>query len=193
MEVVNAHCRKINEDDLERIMGWRMMPEITKYLNTDPVLTIEGQKKWFEKIKADEQKTLSEGRKNFYWLLEVDETPVGFVSLVDTDMISGKTHTGVYIAEKAKRSLRLIVDIQMNLYQYAFEKLGLNKVCEEVFVANKGVSRILDMCGSKREGILRSDVCKNGIYYDVEVRGVLKSEWEDIKNKMQYNYIEFDE
>ncbi len=36
--------RKISENDLEMIMKWRMMPEVTKYMYTDPQLTIDGQK-----------------------------------------------------------------------------------------------------------------------------------------------------
>lgn len=39
---INARCRLIKPDDLEMIMDWRMRPEITRYMNTDPKLTIEG-------------------------------------------------------------------------------------------------------------------------------------------------------
>ena len=45
MDKINAYCRKIQEKDLEKLMQWRMRPDITKYMNTDPKLTIEGQKK----------------------------------------------------------------------------------------------------------------------------------------------------
>jgi len=52
---INAICRQIKEEDLEMIMNWRMMPEITRYMNSDPVLTLEGQKKWFKKIRESER------------------------------------------------------------------------------------------------------------------------------------------
>lgn len=51
---INARCRLIKPDDLEMIMDWRMRPEITRYMNTDPKLTIEGQKKWLQKIQQSE-------------------------------------------------------------------------------------------------------------------------------------------
>ena len=105
MDKINAYCRKIQEKDLEKLMQWRMRPDITKYMNTDPKLTIEGQKKWFERIVKDSELSVEEGRKGFYWLLEVDGVPTGFVSLVNIDPLNQRTHTGVYIAEKAKRSL----------------------------------------------------------------------------------------
>lgn len=192
MDIIHARCRKIYESDLETLMKWRMMPEITKYMNTDPKLTMEDQKKWYASILEDEKRPLTE-REKFCWILEVDGVPSGFVSLVDIDYNAKKLQTGVYIAEKSKRSLRLIIDLQWNLYRYSFEKLGMNKVCEEVFAENKAVNRILDICGSQREGTLRQHIFKNGVYYDVVTRGILKSEWEQKRRNLQYNYINFEE
>lgn len=176
-----AKCRPITEDDLEMIMNWRMMPEVTKYMNTDPVLTLEGQKKWFDKI--------SKSKEDLYWILEVDGVPAGVVSLVGFE--GHQVHTGVYIAVKEKRSLKLTIYLQWNLYRYAFEVLGVDKVCEEVFEENKAVNRILDLCESKREGVIRREVKKNGVYYDVVHRGVLREEWDEMKERIQYDYIPF--
>lgn len=193
MDKINAYCRRIQEKDLEKLMQWRMRPDITKYMNTDPKLTIEGQKKWFERIMKDSELSVEEGRKGFYWLLEVDGVPAGFVSLVNIDSLNQRIHTGVYIAEKAKRSLRLTLDLQWNLYRYSFDVLQMHKVCEEVFAENKAVNRILDMNGSKREGILRDHIYKNGTYHDVVVRGILREEWNQMKQTLQYNHIDFEE
>lgn len=46
---MSVTLRKVTEGDLEQIMRWRMDPEITRYMNTDPKLTLEGQKKWLPK------------------------------------------------------------------------------------------------------------------------------------------------
>lgn len=179
---INAFCRQIRKDDLEMIMNWRMMPEITKYMNTDPKLTMEGQIKWFQKI--------SESETDFFWILEVDGVPSGVVSLVEYN--GHQIHTGVYIAVKEKRSLKLTMYLQWNLYRYGFEQMGVHKVCEEVFSVNKPVNRILDMCGSKREGELRDHVLKQGEYYDVVVRGILREEWDELKKTLKYDRIDFE-
>lgn len=184
MEVIDARCRKIRQEDLEMIRQWRMRPDITRYMNSDPVLTPEDQIRWFEKMQKKEDE--------FYWMLEVEGVPSGIVSLVNMDKQAKKIHTGVYIAEKSKRSLRLIIDVQWNLYDHAFDVLHMNKVCEEVFSENKAVLRILDMCGSKVEGVLRNHVFKNDTYFDITVRGILKNEWEEKKQTLEYNKIEFE-
>ncbi len=50
---MNVQLKRLTENELELLMNWRMQPDITKMMLTDPVLTLEGQKKWFEKIKND--------------------------------------------------------------------------------------------------------------------------------------------
>lgn len=192
MEIINVKCRKIKEEDLRMIMDWRMMPEITQYLSSNPKLTMEGQHKWFENIKKDEENGMTDERKSYYWILEVDGVPSGLVSLVNADYRANKIETGAYVAVKEKRSIRLAVDIQWNLYEYAFDVLKMHKVCEEVFEDNKAVNRILDMCGSKREGILRDHVYKEEKFYNVVVRGMLKDEWDSIKQNLSYNKFEFE-
>lgn len=62
-----------------------------------------------------------------------------------------------------------------------------------MFSLNKPVLRILDMCGSKREGELRNHVFKNGIYYDVTVRGILQNEWNEMKESLNYNIVKIEE
>lgn len=185
MDKLNIKFLRITESDLEMIMNWRMQPDITQYMNTDPHLTLEDQYNWFHNIliSPDER----------YWIISIDGVKAGIASLVSPDPISRRIHTGVYIAVKQKRSLRLILDVQWNLYQYSFETLKYNKVCEEIFSLNKALIRILDLCGSKKEGELRQHVYKNGTYYDVTVRGILKSEWEELKPSLNYNHATFEE
>lgn len=179
---INAYCRKIKEEDLKMIMEWRMRPDITKYMNSDPVLTLEGQKKWLKKIE--------ESDTDWYWLMEVDGVPAGVISLIGYD--GNLVHTGAYVAEQSKRSIKLALYIQWNLYRFAFENLNVNKVCIEVFEANKGVNRMLEMCGSKLEGVLRNHVLKNGIFYNVIQRSVLREEWLEIKEKHTYDRMDFE-
>ena len=57
--------RKIRETDLEKIMKWRMSPEVTKYMFTDPKLTMEKQVIWYNKIQNNEACQ--------YWIILFDE------------------------------------------------------------------------------------------------------------------------
>lgn len=181
--VHNLVCRPIKKSELEVVMNWRMLPEITKFMYTDPVITMEEQEQWYIKSKED--------KSNLNFMIEADGEPIGVLNIVDIDKKNQKCSWGYYIAVKEKRSLQLAMRIEWNLYDYVFEVLGLNKLEGEIFSFNKAVIRIHNMCGSKNEGELKQHICKNGIFYDVTLQGILKEEWNLLKEKYDYEKVEF--
>ena len=92
---MDIKLRKITENDLEDIMVWRMKPSVTKYMNTDPKLTIEGQKKWFEKISSDPTCR--------YWVIDVDGVGIGVLGLIDIDHDNKRVSWVWYIGEESYR------------------------------------------------------------------------------------------
>ena len=175
--------RPIKEEELEMIMNWRMMPEITKYMYTDPKLTLEGQKKWFATLQTRDDMLA--------FMIEVDGVPSGILNITDIDRVNKRCSWGYYMADKEKRSLPLAMALEWNLYDYVFDILKMHKLWGEIFSFNKGVLRIHQMCGSTIEGVLKDHICKNGQYYDVTVTGILKEDWQQIKTKHQYEKIRF--
>ena len=191
MNSTYARCRKIREDDLEMVMNWRMLQEVTKYMLTDPVLTIEGQRKWFEKIKEQYNKPIYE-RESFHWILEVDEVPVGVVSMIGWDKNNSIIHTGEYLAVKEKSSIKFIIDLHYSMNEFAFDTLGVNKIAFEIMSNNKGVMRLNKRFGAHEDGVMRQEVFKYGEYLDLHLFSILKNEWNELKNKTKYDKIEFE-
>lgn len=181
---MNIVCRKIRESDLEQIMIWRMMPEITMYMNTNPNLTLEKQKKWYDEI--------SKQKDVLYWILEVEGEPVGVVNFSNWDKTNNIIHTGVYIAVKERRSIKLTVDLQLSMYAFAFEILKVNKVSMEILSNNMAMVKLNERLGAVREGVLREAICKAGKYYDLYLLSVLCKEWDVLKKKTKFDKIEFE-
>ena len=73
---MNIALRKIQEKDLELLMNWRMRPDITKYMFTDPVLTMDSQLKWFERIKSEDR---------YDFVIDMNNTSVGYLGVYDID------------------------------------------------------------------------------------------------------------
>ena len=184
MRKMSRKFRKIREDDLEMIMNWRMRPDITKYMYTDPKLTIEEQRKWFQKISTEDD--------IFYWIFEDRGRAMGLVSLVDWDKENSIIHTGGYIAEKEGCSLQNIVNVNMNLYAYVFEVLEINKAAFEIMDNNKSQVQWMKRLGATQEGILRQAIKKKGIYYDLYLMCFLKEEWSTIISKNHFERIEIE-
>ena len=176
--------RHISEDDLEMIMNWRMSESVTKYMNTDPKLTMEGQKKWFA--------SLGDNDKVRNWVIEVDGVPAGLINLIDIDWENGNTSWGYYIGEEKLRSLKTAISLEMSLYDYCFDVLGFNEVHNEVFKLNEGVWKLHLACGNRivREGI--GEVEKNGVSYDIVHLTIERDEWFALREKKKYEKIKFD-
>ncbi|SHI21571.1 UDP-4-amino-4,6-dideoxy-N-acetyl-beta-L-altrosamine N-acetyltransferase [Clostridium intestinale] len=174
--------RKIKEEDLLKIMEWRMNPEVTKYMYTDPVLNLEKQKEWFDKISKD--------KASRYWIIEMDGTSIGLLSISNIDNKNKKCYWAYYIADTSFRGRGIATLLECNIYDYVFNKLNLNKLCCEVFEFNDKVVSIHKKFGSEVEGILKEHIIKGNEKYNVVLMGITKDKWKLIKNKYNYEKIE---
>lgn len=175
--------RKLTEADLEKTMRWRMDPDITRCMNTDPVLTPEGQKRWLHKIEQDETVR--------YWMIVVDGVDAGVINLADIDYERKESNWGYYIGEKKVRSLKLSLTLEWNLYDYVLETLGFERLYNEVLSANEGVVKLHLMCGSKVDEIYPEHVEKNGVKYDVTAISITKEAWAKKKESLNYEKVVF--
>lgn len=181
---MSVTLRKITENDLEMIMNWRMSENVTRFMNTNPKLTLESQKKWFESISNNE--------KSRNWLVEVDKKPAGIVNLIDTDWENGNTSWGYYIGEEELRSLKLAISLEMSLYDYCFDVLGFNEVHNEVFKSNEGVWKLHVACGNRIVKEVAGEVEKDGISYDIVHLSIERTEWIKLREKKKYEKINYD-
>ena len=176
-------CRMLEVGDLEMVMNWRMSEHVTEYMNTDPVLTLENQKCWYDMLVASDQM--------YYWIVEVDGVPCGVINLSDIDRSNKRCGWGYYVAVKKLRSFELAASLEMSLYDYAFDVLGLNKVSGDTFCENRASVEMHKLCGCETEGILKEHIYKNGKYYDVYVQSMLAEKWRSIRDDFKYQKICF--
>lgn len=181
---MDVEMTRLREEDLEMVMDWRMRPYITEFMNTDPVLTIEKQKEWFAGIKGRDDQ--------INWIIKVDNKPAGLINVFDIDRINSRCSWGYYIAEKECRSLQLALYLEWSLYDYVFDVLKLHKLCNETFVENKQVIKMHIMCGSREDGIMRHQICKNGIFHDISIGSILADEWFEKRKNTKYLSYRFE-
>lgn len=177
--------RKIRKSDMEQLMYWRMLPDVTRYMYTDPKITIEGQKKWYESISADSTKK--------YWIINVDEDDVGLLGFYNIDTVNHRCEWAYYLASPSVRGKGIGKSVELNAQQYVFEILNLNKLCCEVFTWNDIVINIHKKYGSVIEGTRKNHIYKNGEVHDILEMAILKGDWEEkIKGKFDFQKAEID-
>jgi UDP-4-amino-4,6-dideoxy-N-acetyl-beta-L-altrosamine N-acetyltransferase len=162
--------RTIKPDDLEMILNWRTMPEVTKYMYTDFEPSLEQQKKWYRQISEDVN------RKD--WVINVDDEDVGVLSIVKIDRTNRRCEWAYYLGSPNVRGKGIGKNVELNILEYVFEKLGLNKLCCEVLKDNELVVKIHEKYGSLVEGDRRQQVFKNGEFLDIVEMGILREDWE---------------
>lgn len=182
---MSIELKRVTKDDLEILINWRMKPEITKYMYTDPVLDIEKQIKWYEKIKNE--------NNSKYWIIYYNNQRIGEISIQNIDYINRKCSWAYSIGEDSARGIGLGKTLECNIYDYVFCNLKLNKLCCEVFQFNQKVVSLHEKFGSEIEGVLKEHILKNNIYYDVVVMGIVKKKWDLIKKKYEYTKISIEE
>lgn len=69
------------------------------------------------------------------------------------------------------------------IMEFGFEELKLNRIFGRFMENNPASGSIMKKLGMKEEGHLRQHVRRMGSYYDIKIFGILKSEFEDRKNR----------
>ena len=180
---MSVTLRDIREDDLEQIMTWRMAEDITRYMNTNPRLTLEGQIKWLASIRAN-----SDVR---YWLIEVEGEPAGVINLTGLERADGNLGWAYYVGEKRLRSLKTALALEMNMYDHALITLGKTSVYSDVFTLNEGVIQLHRLCGCEVVEERKNAVEKEGIFYDVTYMRMTADRWAKLRENKKYEKIFF--
>lgn len=175
--------RTIQERDLENIMRWRMDEDITRYMNTNPKLTLEGQKAWLGSIR--------ENRDVEYWLIEIDGQPAGVINVTGLLNQEGNVGWAYYVGEKKLRSMKTALALEMNLYDYVFDTLGKKALYGDIFTLNKGVIQLHLLCGSEIVEEKKNHVSKDGVSYDVTFMRMTAERWRRIRDGKSYEKIAF--
>lgn len=182
---MDIRLRRMVESDMENVMNWRMNPEVTKYMYTDPKLTLESQLKWFAKVDADETCK--------YFIIVVDEVPIGVLAIIDIDEANHRCSWIWYIGEDGYRGKGIAKKIQLNLYDYVFYEMGMHRLWSNILSFNTHeITRVHEACGYVVEGVQKGHIYKNGEYLDVVLMGINIDRWEEIKDQFDYPKIEFE-
>ena len=180
---MSVTLREIRETDLENIMRWRMDPEITRYMNTNPKLTMEGQRKWLASIQGSTDVQ--------YWMILVDGREAGVINLTGLDNPDGDLGWAYYMGEKELRSIKTALSLEMSLYDYIFDELHKNALYGDIFTLNQGVIKLHQICGSEIVEEKKNHICKEGIYYDVTFMRMTRERWAQIRDTKKYDRIRF--
>lgn len=165
----NVELRPLAAADRDRLLAWRNLPEIARWMYSDHAITPDEHARWFAAALADTRRR--------YWVIEAGGLPVGLANLYDLAPEHGRTAWAYYLADPSTRGQGIGAFVEYWVIEHVFGALDLNKLWCEVLIDNEAVWRLHEGFGFRREALLREHVRKGGIPTDVVGLGLLKSDW----------------
>lgn len=167
--------RALTTEDISRTLSWHNDPEISFYYSNHPFpVNKEMEQQWYEKILRSNFPTTVFGIEH----VETNEL-IGISLLKDINLINRVAEFAIYIGEKKYRGKGLSKEVVFLTLDFAFKKLGLNRIFLKVLDENKKAISLYRKLGFIEEGILRNSVYKKNQYRNEILMGILKDEFND--------------
>lgn len=173
--------RPIEEEDLEFIRTMLNDPWMESMIvGWSYAISKKDQKQWYSNFKNSDNQ--------LRFIIETDaDGVVGFTGLKNIDWKNGTAEGGgMRVAKRENMSRGIATDAYMTLLRYAFYELRLHRINGSVLGHNPASIRATAKVGFKQEGIVRECIYKNGIYHDMILLGVLKSDYDEVVKETKY-------
>lgn len=169
-----VYFRAFEPDDAVLIHEWKNSDELNE-------LTVGLNKKTcyeedFEWVKSK----MNHHPYYAYWAIcdRESDKMIGWASLTNIHYINSSAETGaIIIGDSNYQDGFAWIETVLFLFEYAFERLGLNRLYGESLVGHKISNFVEGLMFMKQEGIHRQAAYKNGRFYDVSYAGILKDEY----------------
>lgn len=174
IETERLRLRPLRLEDapiIARLAGRREIADTT--ISIPHPYSEEQAREWIAKATT----AFAEGKEAAFGVeLKSEARLVGGAGLRDIDALHSHAEMGCWIgvewwgrgyATEASRAM----------LRFGFEGLGLNRIHAHHMVRNAASGRVLAKIGMKQEGLLRQCVRKWGVFEDVVLLAMLRSEW----------------
>jgi UDP-4-amino-4,6-dideoxy-N-acetyl-beta-L-altrosamine N-acetyltransferase len=173
---VDVKLRDMREEDRDRLLAWRNLPDIRRWMYSDHLITPEEHARWFPKALKD--------RIRHFWIVELDGGPVGLANLYDIAPAHGRAAWAYYLAAPEARGRGIGAFVEYSVIEQAFGPFGLTKLWCEILSDNSGVIRLHQRFGFEREALFRQHIRKGGETVDVVGMGLLAADWAQLRTPM---------
>jgi UDP-4-amino-4,6-dideoxy-N-acetyl-beta-L-altrosamine N-acetyltransferase len=174
--------RTMEVSDRERLLEWRNLPHVARYMYTGHLIAPEEHSAWFGRALADANR--------LYWIIQFQEVPVGLANIYDISRQNLRCSWAYYIADETMRGRGIGSMVEFFIIEYAFGFLGLEKLWCEVLADNEAVVKLHERHGFVREALFRDHIQKAGQFIDVVGLGLLKKDWQLLRPMMVQRFAD---
>lgn len=162
---------KFTKEHIEQYYAWRNDPEVAYFDQSGFLRPLS-----FEEIEIWSERMV----EGLTFMVFDDETPIGVCAYMSVDHRNRHGEISIVIGNKGYWSKGYGTEIMKHLLDWGFEGLNLHRVYLHVYAFNKRAIGLYKKVGFKYEGAMRDMVYRDGVYHDLEIYGILASEYRAI-------------
>jgi ribosomal-protein-serine acetyltransferase len=139
---------------------------------------------WVDAMQSEEDfrhylqncEQLYQEKREVSFIILFNEKPVGRIGLHHLNLANKIGSIGYWLDKNAEGK-GIITKSCVELINYGFQQLNLNRIEIKAAVRNLRSQAIPEKLGFKKEGILRQAEFVNGEFIDLNIYAILKNEW----------------
>jgi len=164
-------------EDAKITWKWRNQKDIMDNYAGHPFpVNYEVEKNWYEKVIYSNIPTSVFG-------IEIIESNklIGMTFLKNINFINREAEFAIFIGDIKEQSKGYAEEATFSTLNFAFMKLGQNRIFLKVNEDNVSAIKLYKRCGFKEEGILRESMFKNNMFKNQLIMSILKKEFKQKK------------
>lgn len=169
-----GYLRAIKDEEVALMLSWRNAPNVRANMYTTHEISLLEHLAWWQKVQSLTNQQ--------YLMYEYMGAPTGIVAYNAINQENQNSFWAFYASPDAQSGAGSRMEFLA--LEYAFNSLGLHKLCCEVLAFNKAVIKLHEKFGFQIEGILREQHKVKGEFVDIYKLGVMASEWAVKRNEM---------
>ncbi len=160
--------RTVEEEDLEYLQTCVNDPAVRTPIGRDRPVNFDQEREFYEQVVCDDD--------SVDLLIASDGDAVGMISFNPIRWETQVAELGYWLDPDHRRQGYTSEAVAW-LLEHGFDQMGLHRVYAHVFGFNDPSKRLLEGLGFNHEGTLREEGFLEGDRVDLEVYGLLASEW----------------
>ena len=168
--------RAMKKDDLPLFVKWLNDPEVKEGLLVASPFSLEDEEDWYANMRNKPQE---ERHLVIEILIEDTWKPIGNCGLFGINWRSRHAEFGIVIGAKQYWNKGYGSEALGLILKYGFNTLNLNRIALRVFANNPRAIRSYEKVGFIKEGCMREAHYQDGVYIDVFMMSMLRSDWQD--------------
>jgi [ribosomal protein S5]-alanine N-acetyltransferase len=173
LETERLKLRKLTARDAGDVFEYASVTEVSLYVSWMPHRTIADTKSFLKHVLFQYEKGIPSS-----WGIVLKETGklIGTIGFHWWSTEHSKAELGYVISDKYWNQ-GYTTEALRKILQFGFEIMQLERIEARCFTENAASERVMQKCGMKLEGILRSSLFIKGGFRDFKLYSILKTEY----------------